>query len=292
MTSLGRLARAMHWGTPTRRGAYRSWPCLPLAPSVRGRWHCACRLSVPARRALAGVARKEREPGSNMDAVLSTYVVEWDAFAEQYLQSDAAAAPCIVMREPQYPGNVGMVMRNCGLLGFKHILILAADPGRISNRFLKKAVHTCTATHQADWDFKMVVGLPSLAEVMERFAQAEYASAAMWGVDEVARASGGVTGAPVWEAMAGVRYPRAVIVAGSEHDGLPAESAPYFDRLVYVPTAVGTSGCFNVGAAIMIACFEARRAWAIGSQTGEGVTAGGSLGAARGAAPLLPCAGG
>lgn len=213
-------------------------------------------------------APKQRVPGSNMDTMLNTYVIEWATFAEQHLQPEAAATPCIFMREPQYPGNVGMVMRNCGLLGFKHVLICAADPKRITNQFLQKVVHTCTAKRVPDWDFKIVVGVPCLGEAMERFTQARYASAAMWGVDEVTRARGSALGVPVWEAMAAVPFPRAVIVAGSEHDGLPAESAQFFDRLVYVPTAVEESGCFNVGAAIVIACYEAHRTWCIGRQGG------------------------
>ena len=214
---------------------------------------------------------------SGMHQIMTQYTQRWDEFVAEVLTESGPSCPCVLLVDVQYPGNVGAVLRNCGLCGFGRVLLLSTEEDGNkaaqlhSNAFLKTAVQKSTAL-KYNWDVKIVVGLPPLDVVAARFHACSYALVALWGVDEERRGHEDEEPAAQAEAPTGaLKAPKklwdvafdkkVVIVGGSESLGLPATSRDHFDELVYIPTVDPDEGAFNVSHAVHLAAYEAYRSW-------------------------------
>jgi hypothetical protein len=101
--------------------------------------------------------------GSAAHRLMEKHVRTWGQFVAIDLAATSEPAPSILLVDVQFPGNVGAIVRNCGLCGFGRVLLLSTEEGGsrgselYSKAFLKTALQKSLA-HKYDWDFQLVVG--------------------------------------------------------------------------------------------------------------------------------------
>jgi hypothetical protein len=109
-----------------------------------------------------GVTHKAVE-GSAAHRLMEKHVRTWDQFVAIDLAATSEPTPSILLVDVQFPGNVGAIVRNCGLCGFGRVLLLSTEEGGsrgselYSKAFLKTALQKSLA-HKYDWDFQLVIG--------------------------------------------------------------------------------------------------------------------------------------